>query len=216
MQLFVYEFVCGGGWYCRAGDQPPPRGLLAEGQAMRDALLADLAALPQATVETLADARIGTAARAGYQATAVDSAARERAAFQAAAARADWTIVIAPEFDGLLAERNRWVTQAGGRLLGHPADMVELCSDKHRTAELLRRRGIPAPEGWLLAAHAALPPEVPLPAVLKPLDGAGSLDLRLLRSPAIFPVPHPRRAASSDSARGGRPASAACAGLAAT
>ena len=42
--VFVYEFITGGGCWTLGGE-PPSGSLLAEGAAMRDALLADIAAV---------------------------------------------------------------------------------------------------------------------------------------------------------------------------
>ena len=46
MQIFVYELISGGGLLGAA--DPLPEGLLREGAAMRAALVADFAALPDA------------------------------------------------------------------------------------------------------------------------------------------------------------------------
>ncbi len=107
------------------------------------------------------------------------------------AARADWTIVVAPEFQSLLAIRNRWVTEAGGRLLGAPPWLVELASDKHRTAQFLGQNGIPIPPGQLLEPLVGWPAVCKFPAVVKPLDGAGSLGVRLLHARSDYPGPVP-------------------------
>ncbi len=187
MHLFVYEFVTGGGWYSVAPGELPPAGLMREGRAMLRALLADLAALPDATVTTLGDVRAPALAVAGCDVTPVASAAQERAALVASAARADWTIVVAPEFQGLLATRCRWVIEAGGRLLGAPVALVELTADKHRTAEYLGRNGIPTPAGRVIEPLADLPANCQYPAVVKPIDGAGSLGVRFLGGREDYP-----------------------------
>ena len=98
------------------------------------------------------------------------------------AAAADWTVVIAPEFDGLLESRCRTVLNAGGRLLGASLDLIQLAADKHRTAELLAAAGLPVPQGMLLAAGESVPADFPRPAVVKPRYGAGSQDVEILRS----------------------------------
>ena len=85
----------------------------------------------------------------------------------------DWTIIIAPETDGVLAERCRWVESAGGHLLGCSAALVELLSDKHQTAEHLAVNEVPVPRGHTWEPGEP-PPSLPCPVVVKPRDGAGS------------------------------------------
>ena len=56
-----------------------------------------------------------------------------------------------------------------------------MASDKHRTAEHLRANGVPAPRGVVLAPDQPFPVGFSFPAVLKPIDGAGSQDVQLVR-----------------------------------
>ena len=49
------------------------------------------------------------------------------------------------------------------------------------------------PDGQAIEPGAAIPRDFPLPAVLKPIDGAGSLDVHLLRQPGELPGPAPGR-----------------------
>src|SRR5438132_429822 len=80
-----------------------------------------------------------------------------------------------------LSSRGGAVLCAGGRLLGGSLPIVALTSDKHATAEHLLRHGVPAPQGRVLEPPVRLPRDYCYPAVLKPLDGAGSQDVRLVR-----------------------------------
>ncbi|HTU24088.1 MAG TPA: ATP-grasp domain-containing protein [Pirellulales bacterium] len=170
MRIFVYEFVTDGGWSKFYGQSPPP-SLAAEGRAMRDAVAQDFAAIP------------------GTQVLGLDEAgAAEQPAFQAAAREADFTLIIAPEFDGLLATRHRWAEAAGARVLGGDRAAVELAADKHRTAAHLARSGLPVPVGRLLDTGDPLPADFPYPAVLKPVAGAGSLGIRWIDEPGRLPV----------------------------
>ncbi len=94
----------------------------------------------------------------------------ERSLFRELAAGADWSLVIAPEFDGILARRCRWVLEAGGRLLGPSPEAVERTADKLALASILARQGVPTPPCYAVPSEVACR----LPAVLKPRDGAGS------------------------------------------
>jgi predicted ATP-grasp superfamily ATP-dependent carboligase len=156
MRVFVYEHTC-----ARPGN-PSLAALRAEGWAMLSALLADFGRTPH--VETI---------------TLPDAAGEGPAAFRELARSADWTVLIAPECDGLLAERCRWVEEAGGRLLGPSSAAVRLSGDKLLLAEHLRAAGVPTPP---CVALAAMP--VPFPAVCKPRDGAGSRATFLVRGAA--------------------------------
>jgi len=118
----------------------------------------------------------------------VSTAEQEREAFTRLAAHGDRTLVIAPEFSHHLLSRCRLVEAVGGRLLGGSLEMIELASDKHRTAEHLSAAGVPVPEGISLDANAPLPANLPYPAVLKPRLGAGSSGVRLIGSSTDLPT----------------------------
>ena len=57
--------------------------------------------------------------------------------------QADYTVLIAPETTGVLANLTRILEQAGVRTLGSSADSIELAGNKARLAERLEARGIP-------------------------------------------------------------------------
>jgi hypothetical protein len=183
--VFVYEFVTGGGLLGRADDNAL-RTMAAEGAAMVRSLVADFACLPQVRPSWLCDGRLPLDLPG--QGRLVHSASEHSVAFDELAAAADWTVVIAPELGGHLVERCRAVLAAGGRLLGPGLEFVSLASDKHATAETLRAAGVPAPRGVSLSAAAPLPADFGYPAVWKPRDGAGSTDVRLVRSGCSGPA----------------------------
>jgi predicted ATP-grasp superfamily ATP-dependent carboligase len=181
MQLCLYEFVTSGGWYS-CPKREMPESLRREGRAMLRALAADFAALPGAEVSVLVDQRSRDVELPGCRLVEVTSAAEEREALARLASQADWTVVIAPEFDGHLLDRCRFVESRGGRRLGPSSDVVALAADKHRLAEHLRCHGIAAPRGIALEPDAPPPCDFAYPAVLKPRDGAGSDGVRLVES----------------------------------
>ena len=65
--------------------------------------------------------------------------------FRRLAREADFTLVIAPEFDDLLEHRCRWALDEGSRLLGPTPDAVRLTADKFALAAHLFRHGRPHP-----------------------------------------------------------------------
>ena len=157
MNLFLYEHLSAGG----LGDDAPP-SLLREGWTMLAAVAADFARLPGVSVTT----RLAQ----GLPALPSVRCVRERGAFRALAAEADATLLIAPEFDGILESLAREVLAAGGTLLGSSPDAIRLTADKWRTFQHWRRHGVPTPATSLCCEDAAFP----LPWVVKPRDGAGS------------------------------------------
>ncbi|MDX1944564.1 MAG: ATP-grasp domain-containing protein [Pirellulaceae bacterium] len=183
MRIFVYEFISGGGGWSQDGGAVPAGSLLVEGEAMLRALVADLAATRGTKVCTTRDVRLGAAMGGDIEVQAVDSPAAEREAISRLAACADGTILIAPETDGLLLDRARWVVEAGGRLLSPGCAAITLSSDKQKTGEWLAERGVRVPQGslWQLGE---LPPIARLPVVIKPVDGCGSQGVRLISTPA--------------------------------
>jgi predicted ATP-grasp superfamily ATP-dependent carboligase len=186
VRVFVYEFVTGGGWY-GTGAASPPDALVAEGRAMLLALAADFAAIEGVQVDVMRDRRFSALDVPGCKMHDIGDARQESTALASLAAAADWTVVIAPEFDGHLLARTRTVEQVGGRLLGPSPQIVALAGDKHLTAEHLAAAGVPVPRGVALAPGEAPPADFDYPAVLKPRDGAGSQDVRLVDSADEIP-----------------------------
>lgn len=159
MRVFVYEYLTARGVGAEPGDARHP--IYLEGRAMRDAVAADFAALPGCEVVTLDG--VGEA--------------DEPAAFADRAAGADWSLVVAPEFDGILSARCRWVLDAGGRLLGPDLAAVSLTSDKLALAGHWRAHSVPTPATTDRAPTAC----EAFPVVWKPRDGCGSTATFLLR-----------------------------------
>ncbi len=158
MRVFVYEYLTALGVGADPAD--PFHGMFREGAAMRTAVAADLTALPECEVVTLDGV----------------SATDEPTAVAAHAGAADWSLVIAPEFDGILTTRCRWVLDAGGRLLGPDLAAIELASDKLALAEHWRECGVPTPA---TTDREPTPCEA-FPVVWKPRDGCGSTATFLL------------------------------------
>jgi tyramine---L-glutamate ligase len=188
MQIFVYEYLSAGSW--RHDSSPEPAAsLLAEGAAMLHAVLADFAMLPDCQVCTIRNAgqREPSTNPASVTCHAATSAGAENNLFLGLATAAAWTLLIAPETGGVLLDRCRMVESAGGRLLSPPPDCVAIAASKQSTAERLRQCGVAAPKGDLLTARATeLPANLRLPAVVKPVDGCGSLGVRLIRQKSDF------------------------------
>jgi predicted ATP-grasp superfamily ATP-dependent carboligase len=109
----------------------------------------------------------------------VHSAESEHELFVALAKECDWTLVIAPELDGILNERHAWIAPLTPKLLSPAGEFLKIASSKRATAERLTRHKVPAPRA------AQEPYEFPL--VFKRDDGAGSLGMRLILAPDELP-----------------------------
>ncbi len=153
--VFVYEFCCAFG--VGRDESDPAHLLYREGAAMRDAVVADLQLIPGVSVTTLE-------LPAGVKS--------DRDAFRERAKKCDWTLVIAPELSGMLAERCRWVREVNGKLLGPSVEAVELAADKLALSKAWDAAKVPTPRTRLWSEWLLEPPRYPV--VCKPIDGAGS------------------------------------------
>jgi len=187
MPVFVHEFFCSGAFDGDLGDS----SLAQEGLAMLAAVVADFSQIPgdgsrgrDSVVTTLdrrlrglpAVSRLEEQARVHWAA----SPDHERCLFSELVRAAQATLVIAPETGGLLLERRRRTDAAGGRFLGPAADVLELCGDKLRFCEHLTRHSLPTLPTTPFEFSANRSP-YSFPIVLKPRDGAGSVNTFLIR-----------------------------------
>ncbi|MBA4188157.1 MAG: hypothetical protein C0467_09085 [Planctomycetaceae bacterium] len=118
----------------------PEHGMYREGRAMRDAVVADFAAIPGVEV-------LESSEEAG-----------------------DWSLVIAPESDGILSRAVQRVPDLGNKHLGPSPDAIELTSDKLALSQHWREHKVPTP-----ATTDREPTRCEVfPVVWKPQDGAGS------------------------------------------
>lgn len=181
MDVLCFEFATGGGGFedpsVIDGDGP----FLREGAAMLGAAIEDFQALPGVQVRVLRDRRLVERPFAAAEMFAIGSATELRERLSIESRRADLTFLIAPECGGALERFTALVESSGGRLACPASDFVRLASDKHLTARWLAAANVPTPTGIRLAPGARLPRDFFYPAVLKPVDGAGSTDVRLIR-----------------------------------
>ena len=164
-RIFIYEYAS-----ARPSAAGMPESIRVEGRAMLTALVQDFFRIPGVEVLTLAGRFVD----------------EERGAFRVLAGGVDWSVIIAPEFDGLLLERCRWVLEAGGRLLGPSPEIVDLTGDKWATYQLLKRHGIRTPCTWLdsLRARSVSEGNTSQRFVRKPRHGAGSHGIGLVHAAA--------------------------------
>lgn len=154
MRILIYEYAS-----AQSGAAALPESIRVEGREMLRCLVEDFGRIPGVEVITLEN--------------------DEPNAFRQQAAAADWSLVIAPEFDGILFERCRAVEEAGGRLLGPSCDDVRIAGDKWETYQLFQRYEVPTPH-TVMAEDTAEWRYWPTPLVRKPRYGAGSRSVQLI------------------------------------
>lgn len=182
MRVFVCEFVTGGGF---AG-APLPAGLCREGDMMLQALVKDLAGVPDVAVTYARDRRLPPPDLPGAVLW-VEAHGDPWPLWRGAVADADALWPIAPETDGILERLSVLAAECDRTLLGCRPEAVRLTTSKRRTTEHLARHGV------------AVPPTLPLSEalthgfppggagwVVKPDDGAGSEAALLFRDLAAL------------------------------
>ncbi len=179
MRIFLYEWATGGGLVEEPG--PLPASLVREGAAMIGALAADLLRIEGCRVAALRDPRIVQLTLGNCEIVDVLSRSSHNEELERLTADADGTILIAPEFDGILWKASRRVIAAGGHLLSPSPEFIRIAADKQRTSDVLHAAGVPVPVGRLLESDEPLPARFPYPAIVKPVDGAGSQDMFFVR-----------------------------------
>ncbi|MEO2020123.1 MAG: ATP-grasp domain-containing protein [Fuerstiella sp.] len=86
---------------------------------------------------------------------------------------ADVVLAIAPETGGVLTSLAQNFRRRGFRFLGPRTEVIEACSDKWQTCELLKRRGLPTVPTELATNVDRLTLSSDQKCVVKPRDGAG-------------------------------------------
>lgn len=184
MQVFVSEYVCGGAW----PESVIATSLAAEGRAMLLAVLTDLARLPEVEVVSTWDSRLPIEHIDGVEFTRISSRGQEREVFANLASNADAVVLIAPETDGVLADRVEVLESLQVNHMGCDSWACRLLGDKLATFEFLTNAGIPT------VPTRELQREFPFefPVVVKPKDGAGCVDTWRFESSRQFAEASPR------------------------
>ncbi len=167
--------------------EPIPPSLAAEGSLMLGALVGDLLAIAEPSIELsiLHDDRLPSPRDERIQAVSIGEGDSFRAIWLDAIDRCDAAWVIAPETGGVLELLCRDVEAAGKPLLTCPSTAVELAASKLQTIRRLEKFGLPvAPTAALQQWQA----DFSQPFVIKPDDGAGCEGARIVRGMAGLPA----------------------------
>jgi predicted ATP-grasp superfamily ATP-dependent carboligase len=163
--LFLYEY---------ATAQPPevmiPASVRREGRVMFHSLLEDAGRISDLQVLTL------------------QPSTNEEPLFRPLVQHADVALVIAPEFDGLLETRSRWVEDTGCRLLGPSSMGVRQTADKWALYRHWMAQGVPTPSTWLPDTFPG--GERGGRFLQKHRYGAGSLGVAFVNAPDRVPPDH--------------------------
>jgi predicted ATP-grasp superfamily ATP-dependent carboligase len=185
--ILIHEWVTGGGL---AGAHIPA-SLAAEGAAMRRAITRDFAAVDAADVVVTLDARL--ADDPGPWSTVRVGPAQAPDWLTQLARGAHYILLIAPETGGVLLEQTELLATTEARCLGSDAEAVRVTGDKWEFHTRMADCGIATPEAVRVRPGDGLPKSFPYPAVLKPVDGAGTIDTFLVSEANVVPTPWLRR-----------------------
>ena len=149
MRILVHEFVSGGG----LAGRPVTASLAREGAAMRNALVADLAALRRHHIVTTVDRRFPLRRTPAGVEVVTLTATRPRLLDELLAS-VDAVWLVAPETGGCLERLAARAVKRGAVLLGPSAAAIRSASDKAGLAKRLSTHGVPHPETRLVSSIA--------------------------------------------------------------
>lgn len=174
--ILIHEHVTGGGL---AGEAIPD-SLAREGSAMRRALVQEFSAVGDMRVACTLDRRFAEE-ESECEYCNITCLARYDSLLELSR-KFEYTLVIAPETAGVLAEIVEALALSSTRLLVSSPASIRACGDKLVLAGIWNAAGLPHPrsEPWDGERAPAFP------VVIKPIDGAGGLETRLLRDAADF------------------------------
>jgi len=181
MRIFVLESMIAF-WSAARGDgDSAARSLLAEGTAMAAAVASDFQTAGH-EVFGIRDPKLNDLPPPldRFRPFAVMS---EPPRFAEFLHDADYLLLIAPESGRGLYGMAAGMESIGANLLGPTPEFIGWATNKHQTAETFRRAGVPAPRGTALIDGGPWPADFPTPAVLKPIDGCGSQNVRRIDGP---------------------------------
>jgi predicted ATP-grasp superfamily ATP-dependent carboligase len=207
MKVLVHEWCCSGGL---AGRVPGEdfENIAREGRSMLEALAADAAKDASLDVTVLVDAsqdiRLPTETR--VRKVTLGNGSDD---LVDASVAADWTIIVAPETAGLLADLVARVRTAGGRVIAPSGEFISIAADKQAAVLALAAAGIPVPAGRSLDPGAGWPEGFHVPAVRKARAGVGCDELVIVAAGDQHPAPA-KEAARLEAFLAGTPVGVSC------
>jgi predicted ATP-grasp superfamily ATP-dependent carboligase len=190
LTVLIHEWVTGGG----LAGSPVPESWAAEGAAMRRVIARDFASIPSPSTRVIVTLDRRLPDDTGPWDVVRIGEGEEREIVRSLASQADFTLVIAPETDGILQDWAAELERGRIRSLGSNPAAIGITGDKFRFAERLVEKGIATPPTRRLGSAPRLPINAKYPAVLKPIDGAGGLETFFVESADSVPKVGPRLA----------------------
>jgi predicted ATP-grasp superfamily ATP-dependent carboligase len=183
-RLCLYEWAAAGGLdgpdgACVTNDPVLAEAVRGEGVAMLATLTRLSTSLRGVAPQVLVGHGVRYEPPAGVEVVRVPRGG-EAEALAAAAALADWLVVVAPETAGILERRLRIAHQSTGRVVGPSVAFASLAADKHATILALAAAGVPVPAGRLLRTGEIPPKEFYLPMVRKQRGSVGCDGLHVI------------------------------------
>ena len=183
MNLLIYEHVSGGGY----ANEKLSASILSEGYGMLRSLISDFKAAGH-QVTTLLDSRLKgfNPPMEADRIVSVSSSEKVDEKLRRLSDVADAFYLIAPETDQVLEKLVENTESFGGKSLNCEIDAIRRISNKMKTYETLKKKGVKVPETVLLDIHEKtrninrLIRELEYPLVFKPIDGVGCSGLSLV------------------------------------
>lgn len=197
--VLVFEWMVGGGIHCDSDSaklrQPDPTSLMSEGAEMLRAIAEDFADCGLETIVPI-DRRFRPPIDLPGQLVSIESEKQLWQTLHSTSKDADWILLIAPESSNRLQRLVSQLQPHAHKLLSPDAAFIELATDKTKTLDRLKAAGLKTPTGcrldrWLAQSNLAT---FPMPAMLKPNDGAGSEGVRIVKDhpPVDFKIANPK------------------------
>ena len=173
MKVLVFEWLTGGGLLIDRFPFSPLDSMVRQGCLMLEALCDDLRCAGIQTTSPI-DHHAAEFVTVNNP-VLVNSAEHLELTIAELADQCDKLVLISPETGGRLLSVLKWVAPWQDKLVSPNTAFVEIASSKFQTCKLLSDQAVQNHRGILFdAATEPWPPQMDLPAVLKPDDGAGS------------------------------------------
>lgn len=183
MRILVFEFLTSGGVADLHPLSESDLTFLHQGHMMHHAVCQDLLELGHEIV-TPVDQSVELPIPSRVTQIAIQNKSEVDQALLAAADNADRVLIIAPESDGTLEHYVSLLQSHSSKFISPQLDFVQLTSDKWKCHQWLTDHGVPCPQTELLSNEhqVATLPDSFFPCVAKPVSGAGSEHVRLVKT----------------------------------
>jgi len=174
MNILIFEYITGGGMV----GEVLPDSLVSEGELMLNAVANDFAELPNVQVSVLRDYRLQGVQVANEYTVNLENGYHE--IIESLENNIDALLLIAPESDAVLSKLCETYSNRNFILINSSAKITALVSDKLNTYKHLEGYNIPQIPTYELNNISTIQTKK---IVLKPRDGVGCEDVKLLTAP---------------------------------